>query len=171
LSFATRPEKPGEWQSRIAWLGGLLNMARSDLSEQTRGGRVILVHGLADQIMPPGSSVDYYSRLVVAMGQNTVSEFLKFLRGRWHGPQRLWDRLQSELECAWCAGRVGCKWGVIPVDPVVQDIHFKPGVYGRAASIRRGRSIRGQATSSRRRASLVRGMPRAVSRRPWFATS
>ena len=53
-------------------------MTKTDLSDfQKRGGKILLVHGLADQIVPPQSSVDYYERLVAAMGRDAVSQFLK----------------------------------------------------------------------------------------------
>lgn len=121
------PEKPGEWQSRLAWLGGLLDMPKTDLSEfQKQGGKIILVHGLADQIVPSETSVDYYNRLVAAMGRETVSKFIKFyeIPGTAHSGFGIafnpaWDALGALDE--WVAN------GVAPVDPIVRDTHFKPG--------------------------------------------
>jgi hypothetical protein len=121
------PEAPGEWQSRLAWLGGLLDMPKADLSEfQKRGGKIILVHGLADQIVPPESSVDYYGRLIAVMGRDTVSSFLKFYEvpGMAHSGFGIafnptWDVLGALDD--WVVN------GTVPVDPVVQDTYFKPG--------------------------------------------
>jgi predicted esterase len=121
------PEKPGEWQSQLAWLGGLLDMPKTDLSEfQKRGSKIILVHGLADQIVPPEASVDYYNRLAAAMGRETVSRFVKFyeIPGTAHSGFGIafnptWDALGALDE--WVVN------GVAPVGPIVTDTYFKPG--------------------------------------------
>jgi predicted esterase len=121
------PEKPGEWRARLSMLAGQLDMPRTDLSAfQKRGGKILLVHGLADQIVPPQSSVDYYERLVAAMGRENVSQFLRFYEvpGTAHSGfgvsfNPAWDVLGA-LD-AWAAG------GAAPTAPVVTDTHFKPG--------------------------------------------
>lgn len=121
------PEKPGEWQARLSMLAGLLDMTKTDLSGfQKRGGKILLVHGLADQIVPPQSSVDYYERLVAAMGRETVSRFLRFYEvpGTAHSGfgvsfNPTWDVLGA-LD-AWVVG------GAAPTAPVITDTHFKPG--------------------------------------------
>lgn len=121
------PEKPGEWQARLSQLAGLLDMAKTDLSAfHKRGGKILLVHGLADQIVPPQSSVDYYERLVATMGREAVTQFLKFYEvpGTAHSGfgvsfNPVWDVLGA-LD-AWAAG------GAAPAAPIVMDTHFRPG--------------------------------------------
>ena len=121
------PETPGEWQSRLAWLGGLLDMPRADLSEfQKRGGKIILVHGLADQIVPPEWSVDYYGRLVAVMGRETVSSFLKF----YEVPGTAHSGFGIAFNPTWDVLGALDNWvvnGTVPVDPIVKDTYFKPG--------------------------------------------
>lgn len=121
------PEKPGEWQARLSALAGLLDMSGTNLSSfQKRGGKILLMHGLADQIVPPQASVDYYERLVATMGNEAVSQFLRFyeLPGTAHSGFGIsfnpsWDALGA-LD-AWAAG------GTPPAAPVMTDTHFKPG--------------------------------------------
>jgi hypothetical protein len=120
------PEKPGEWQARLSELAGLLDMPKTDLSAfHKRGGKVLLVHGLADQIVPPQSSADYYERVVATMGRETVAQFLKFYEvpGTAHSGfgvsfNPAWDVLGA-LD-AWATG------GAAP-SVIVTDTHFKPG--------------------------------------------
>src|SRR5262249_26797453 len=70
------PEKPGEWQTRLAYLAGLLDMPKTDLAEfSSRGGKIIMVHGLSDQIVPPKATEEYYERVVAKMGADTVKKF------------------------------------------------------------------------------------------------
>jgi feruloyl esterase len=121
------PEKPGEWQARLSMLAGLLDMTKTNLSDfQKRGGKILLVHGLADQIVPPQSSVDYYERLVTAMGRDAVSQFLRFYEvpGTAHSGfgvsfNPVWDVLGA-LD-TWAAGSAA------PTAPIITDTHFKPG--------------------------------------------
>jgi hypothetical protein len=121
------PEKPGEWQARIAQLAGLLDMSKTDLSDfYKRGGKIVLVHGLADQIVPPKASADYYERVVATMGRDTVAKFLKFYEipatshsGFGVAFNPTWDVLGA-LD-AWVMN------GTAPLDPIVKDTYAHPG--------------------------------------------
>jgi predicted esterase len=121
------PEKPGEWQARLAYLAGLLDMPKTDLSEfNARGGKIIIVHGLSDQIVPPKATEEYYERVVAKMGAETVKKFLKFYEvpGTAHSGvgtafTPTWDVLGA-LD-AWATG------GKAPVDPIVTDTYAVPG--------------------------------------------
>jgi feruloyl esterase len=44
---------------------------------QSRGGKLIIYHGWADQQISPSSSLDYYQRVVTSLGQPTTDSFLK----------------------------------------------------------------------------------------------
>ena len=44
---------------------------------QTRGGKLIIYHGWADQQISPSSSLDYYQRVVSSVGQPVTDSFLK----------------------------------------------------------------------------------------------
>ena len=121
------PEKPGEWQARLAYLAGLLDMPKTDLSGfSARGGKIIIVHGLSDQIVPPKATEEYYERVVAKMGAETVKTFLKFYEvpGTAHSGvgtafTPTWDVLGA-LD-TWAAE------GKAPVDPVVTDTYAVPG--------------------------------------------
>lgn len=52
---------------------------KADLSAfADRGGRLIIDHGLNDPLIPVDSNIDYYNRMVDAMGQERVNEFCRF---------------------------------------------------------------------------------------------
>ncbi len=51
-----------------------------------RQGKLILYHGWSDAAIPATSSIDYYDRVVAAMGQATTSSFMRLymVPGMWH---------------------------------------------------------------------------------------
>ncbi len=66
-----------------------INTDNADLSRfNARGGKVILYHGLADVLIPPQGSTNYYSRVATAMaGTTKVQTFFRFylIPGFGHG--------------------------------------------------------------------------------------
>ncbi|GAC1600309.1 MAG: tannase/feruloyl esterase family alpha/beta hydrolase [Ramlibacter sp.] len=73
------PEHPGAWQARLDALAAMMDLGDTDLSAFARnGGKVLLVHGMADQIIPVQGTERYYDALVRRMGQVQVAGFLKF---------------------------------------------------------------------------------------------
>jgi len=52
-----------------------------------KGGRVLMLHGAADPIIPTKSAEDFYSRTVTSMGAASVASFLRFYEvpGYGHG--------------------------------------------------------------------------------------
>jgi feruloyl esterase len=84
----------------------------------TKGGKVLIVHGLADPLIPAGSSEEFYNRAVAAMGAATVASFLKFYEVPGYGHDggnflSTWDSLTA-LE----------NWvekGTAPANPVTMD--------------------------------------------------
>ena len=121
------PEHPGKWRARFVELSRMMEMSKTDLAAFRRhGGKILLFHGLSDQIIPAQSTVDYYRRVVATMGQEVVSSFLKFyeLPGTAHSGfgvtfNPTWDALGA-LD-TWATK------GVPPKSPTVTDSHFKPG--------------------------------------------
>ena len=121
------PEHPGKWRARFVELSRMMEMSKTDLAAFRRhGGKILLFHGLSDQIIPAQSTVDYYRRVVATMGQDAVSSFLKFyeLPGTAHSGfgvtfNPTWDALGA-LD-TWATK------GVPPKSPTVTDSHFKPG--------------------------------------------
>lgn len=121
------PEKPGEWQARLAYLAGLLDMPKTDLTEfSARGGKIIIVHGLSDQVVPPKATEDYYERVVAKMGAETVKNFLKF----YEVPGTAHSGVGTAFTPTWDALGALDAWtseGKAPVDPIVTDTYAVPG--------------------------------------------
>ncbi len=66
----------------------LLNATDPDLSEfKAHGGKMILMHGTADQLVTMYGTIDYYNNVVKTMGQDAADEFLRFyiIPGMGHG--------------------------------------------------------------------------------------
>ena len=118
---------PGKWQARLTELSHLLDQAQTDLSKfRQRGGKILLLHGTADQILATRGSEVYYDQVVRTMGRQAVASFLRFyeLPGTAHGDNGIsftptWDVLGA-LD-AWA------EKGTAPVNPVVTDIVTVPG--------------------------------------------
>ncbi|AZQ54265.1 tannase/feruloyl esterase family alpha/beta hydrolase [Burkholderia cenocepacia] len=87
-SLTFDPVHPGTYQSRVQALSALTDATSTDLSAYVaKGGKLIMTHGLADEIVSTGSSTDYYTGLVRRFGQGTVDGFVRFylMPGVGHG--------------------------------------------------------------------------------------
>jgi len=59
-------------------LGPILDPDSPDLSEfRKRGGKLLVYHGWADQMVPAESSTDYYAAVVARLGQKSVDQFFR----------------------------------------------------------------------------------------------
>lgn len=68
-----------EWRQRIAELGALQDVNRTDLTAfHTRGGKLLLAHGLADVLVSPRATAQYYERLQTTMGVTAVHDFVRY---------------------------------------------------------------------------------------------
>ncbi|ACA92689.1 MULTISPECIES: tannase/feruloyl esterase family alpha/beta hydrolase [Burkholderia cepacia complex] len=82
------PVNPGTYASRVQALSALTDATSTDLSAYVaKGGKLIMTHGLADEIVSTDSSTDYYTGLVQRFGQGTVDGFARFylMPGVGHG--------------------------------------------------------------------------------------
>ncbi|RKE23837.1 feruloyl esterase [Paraburkholderia sp. BL23I1N1] len=82
------PADPGPLTARVQAISALMDSTSTDLTQfQSRGGKIILQHGQADQFIPAQLTIDYYNRLVSRFGQGPLSQFLKFylVPGAAHG--------------------------------------------------------------------------------------
>ncbi|WP_394845386.1 tannase/feruloyl esterase family alpha/beta hydrolase [Pendulispora brunnea] len=87
-SLTLDPSNPGAYQSRIQDVSALCDATNSDVSAfRNKGGKIIMTHGLADEIISAGSSIDYFDALVQRFGRPTVDEFVRFylMPGVGHG--------------------------------------------------------------------------------------
>ncbi|HTO72159.1 MAG TPA: tannase/feruloyl esterase family alpha/beta hydrolase [Myxococcota bacterium] len=112
-------ENPGAWRSRLSELSSLLDAAEPDLSTFDRhGGKLILVHGLDDSLIPVGRTENYYKSVVQKLGAANVDGFARFytVPGYGHGGGAFivdWDSLAALDH--WV------ETGVAPSDPVAAD--------------------------------------------------
>lgn len=77
----------GYVQQRLRYISSRLDV-NPDLSAfANKGGKVLIVHGMADPLIPAGSSEEFHRRAVAAMGSARVDAFLKYYEvpGYGHG--------------------------------------------------------------------------------------
>lgn len=116
------PRHPGKWLGRISALSTVEDRNNADLRPFARaGGKLILLHGAADELVSPYSTSDYYERVRATVGPRATDAFLKYyvVPGANHANfgtpavSASWDSL-SALE----------RWvdrGQPPANPVVTD--------------------------------------------------
>jgi tannase/feruloyl esterase len=122
-SLDVDPRHPGKWLSRISYLSTLEDRNNVDLRPFARsGGRLILLHGSADELVSHRSTNDYYRRVLATLGPRQTNEFMRYYvvpganHANFGAPAFApgWDSL-SALE-TWVGG------GQPPVKPVASDI-------------------------------------------------
>ncbi|MBF9132599.1 tannase/feruloyl esterase family alpha/beta hydrolase [Plantactinospora sp. S1510] len=116
------PRRPGKWLPRISYLSTIQDRNNSDLRPFARsGGKLLLLHGAADELVSHRSTNDYYRRVLDTVGPRQTQEFMRYylVPGANHANVGApafaanWDSL-SALE----------RWveeGRPPVEPVVTD--------------------------------------------------
>jgi feruloyl esterase len=59
--------------------GAVIDTSNPDLSAfRARGGKIVMWHGWADQLIYPQGSIDYYTRVAQALGGQRTDSFLRF---------------------------------------------------------------------------------------------
>jgi hypothetical protein len=72
------PLNPGQFLPRVQALSSIVGATTPDLSSfQARGGKVILMHGLADSVASPNSTIDYYNKVAARLGQQQADAFVR----------------------------------------------------------------------------------------------
>lgn len=126
-SLGFDPLDPGSYASRVSEVSALTDATNPNLAPFfARGGRVIMLHGLADEVISPNSTIEYYKQLIATVGQAAVDEHVRFytVPGMGHGTGSFipnWDSLAA-LE-GWVEAGLAPATGVA-VDAVA-------GTYGR----------------------------------------
>lgn len=126
-SLGFDPLAPGPYTARVADVSAITDATDPDLRPfLSRGGRLILLHGLADEVISPNSTIDYFQRLIATVGQSAVDQGVRFytVPGMGHGTGVFipnWDSLAA-LE-SWVENKLAPATGVA-VDAVA-------GTYGR----------------------------------------
>jgi feruloyl esterase len=114
-------EHPGPWKVRMSALSLLMASNNPDLVRFAKhGGKLIIVHGNDDALVPVGWTQGYYRNVVRTMGASSADGFLRFysVPGYGHGVGAFtvdWDSL-SALD-AWV------ERDAAPTDPVATDIN------------------------------------------------
>ncbi len=126
-SLTFDPLDPGTYTARVAEVSAITDALDAQLTPfLSRGGRLILLHGLADEVISPNSTIDYYQRVVATVGQGAVEAGVRFytVPGMGHGTGVFipnWDSLAA-LE-GWV------EKGLAPATGVAVDA--VAGTYGR----------------------------------------
>jgi Tannase and feruloyl esterase len=77
-SLTFDPLNPGTYQAQVQQVSAESDATNPDLSAFiAKGGKAIITHGLADEIVSTDSSVDYYNALVQKFGQASVDSFVR----------------------------------------------------------------------------------------------
>jgi feruloyl esterase len=78
-SLKLDPQSPGPYRERISDLLGLQDVNKTDLSAfNKRGGKLLLMHGLADGLVATDATSEYYLRLLDDMGHKNVRRFVRY---------------------------------------------------------------------------------------------
>lgn len=100
-SLGFDPLNPGIYTARVQAASAQTDATHPDLSAfLARGGRLILLHGLADEVISPNSTIDYHQRVVATVGQAAVDAGIRFytVPGMGHGTGVFipnWDSLAA----------------------------------------------------------------------------
>jgi feruloyl esterase len=95
------PLDPGAFTQRVVDVSNLTDAGDPDLRPfLSRGGRIILLHGLADEVISNNSTIDYYQRVVATVGQSLADQAVRFytVPGMGHGTGVFipsWDSLAA----------------------------------------------------------------------------
>lgn len=121
------PLAPGAFTQRVVDVSAITDAGDPDLRPFLgRGGRIILLHGLADEVISPNSTIDYYQRVVATVGQSMADQGIRFytVPGMGHGTGVFipaWDSLAALED--WV------ERGLAPGTPVATD--SVAGTFGR----------------------------------------
>ncbi|MDE1183752.1 tannase/feruloyl esterase family alpha/beta hydrolase [Paraburkholderia sp.] len=71
-------QRPGKYQAQLVALSGTIGAMNPDVSHFiARGGKLITLHGLADEVISPNTTIDYYNTLLTLYGFDTVNQFMR----------------------------------------------------------------------------------------------
>lgn len=78
-NFDTLHFDPKQYQDRIATVASIMDVTDQSLERfREKGGRIIMTHGTADELISPYNSIAYYKRQLAQFGQQRLDSFLRF---------------------------------------------------------------------------------------------
>ncbi len=125
-SLTLDPENPGVWQARISELTGLQDMNRTDLSAfEARGGKILMAHGIHDQLVSNRATQIYYNNVRSTMGAARTDGFMRYyeIPGYNHA-------FSTVFSAAWDSITTLENWverGIAPANQIVTDTVGVPG--------------------------------------------
>ncbi|MEO6217243.1 MAG: tannase/feruloyl esterase family alpha/beta hydrolase [Sphingomonas sp.] len=71
--------KPTNWKDRLQKAGAIMDVTDRDLTPfRKKGGKIILMHGMIDDLITPHNSIVYYRRLLAKQGKASLDSFMRF---------------------------------------------------------------------------------------------
>lgn len=125
-SLTLDPEHPGKWAVRISELTGLQDANQADLSAfASHGGKILMAHGTADQLVSTRATEQYVERIRSTMGASRTRDFLRYFEipGYNHA-------LSTTFNAAWDSLSALEDWvekGTAPAQQLVFDTVAVPG--------------------------------------------
>ena len=117
LSFD--PQNPGIYQQRVSLLTTLQQANGTDLSAfQSKGGKLLMMHGKSDALVSTRATEDYYNRLLAKMTAAKVSGFVRYYEVPGQG------HVTGAFATAWDSVKTLEDWverGIAPPAQVVAD--------------------------------------------------
>lgn len=117
--------RPGRWSERLQAVSALLD-AKTDLSAfRARGGKLLIAHGLADMVVSPRATEQYWQRLQAQFGAEGLRGFARYYEVPGYG-----HAAASAFNAAWDSLGALDRWvvaGEAPQQPVVADTVGVPG--------------------------------------------
>ncbi|KQP23459.1 DUF6351 family protein [Pseudorhodoferax sp. Leaf267] len=86
-SLTFNPSANGFTQQRLQYLSGRQDINPNLSPFASKGGKLIIIHGMADPLIPAATSDEFYARAVGAMGRDMVNSFMRYYQvpGYGHG--------------------------------------------------------------------------------------
>ncbi|WP_346097470.1 tannase/feruloyl esterase family alpha/beta hydrolase [Streptomyces olivaceiscleroticus] len=128
-ALSVDPRRPGAWRDRISALSALQDVNDADLRPfAAAGGRLLLLHGTADELVSHRSTVEYVERMRKTMGKRAADAFSRFylVPGANHA------NVDAAFAAGWDSLGALDTWverGTAPAHPVVAD--NSPAGHGR----------------------------------------
>lgn len=128
-SLGVDPRRPGAWRMRISELSALQDVNNPDLRPFAQaGGKLLILHGTADELVSHRSTVDYFQRVQQRVGRRGTAAFarLYLIPGANHA------NVDTPFAASWDSLSALEHWseqGAAPTRPVVTDAN--PAAHGR----------------------------------------